>query len=166
VKVNFTHGKHRLVHALGPLNNATVKQTTPYETLRSLPNILKPNDFMVSLGVESAFFHVVIAESHRKYFSIHFAIQEFLKGEFIPLPPGGYWCCTNLRLPATPSASTSPHHRHYYYQVIAWSHSSLPLGWTSSPRIWNEVINVVNCALKRAGIRTLCTSTTCSLAAA
>jgi hypothetical protein len=33
--------------------------------------------------------------------------------------------------------------------------SSLPLAWTSSPRIWNEIINVVNCALKRAGIRTL-----------
>jgi hypothetical protein len=149
------HGKRRLVHALCPLNNATVKQPTRYETLKSLPNILKPNDFMVSLDVESAFFHVVIAESHRKYFSSHFAIPAFVRGEFIPLQPGGYWCCTNPRLHPTPSASTKPHLRHFYYQVIEWSHSSLPLGWTSSPRIWGEVINVVNCALKRAGIRTL-----------
>jgi len=66
------HGKRRLVHALFPLNNATVKQPTRYETLKSLPNILKPNDFMVSLDVESDFFHVAIAESHRKYFSSHF----------------------------------------------------------------------------------------------
>jgi len=110
---------------------------------------------MVSLDVESAFFHVAIAESHRKIFSSHFAIQAFVRGEFIPLQPGGYWCCTNPRLHPTPSASTKPHLRHYYYQVIEWSHSSLPLGWTSSPRIWGEVINIVNCALKRAGIRTL-----------
>jgi hypothetical protein len=41
------HGKKRLVHALCPLNNATVKQPSRYETLKSLPNILKPNDFMV-----------------------------------------------------------------------------------------------------------------------
>ena len=69
------HGKRRLVHALCPLNTATVKRPTCYETLKSLPNILKPNDFMVSLDVESVFFHVVIAESNRKYFSSHFAIQ-------------------------------------------------------------------------------------------
>ena len=68
---------------------------------------------------------------------------------------GGYWCCTHPRLSDTSSVSTRPHHHHYYYQVIEWSHSALPLGWTSSPRIWGEVINVVNCALKRPGIRTL-----------
>ena len=48
------HGKKRLVHALCPLNNATVKQPTRYETLKSLPNILKPNDFVVSLDVENS----------------------------------------------------------------------------------------------------------------
>jgi hypothetical protein len=68
------HGKKRLVHALCPLNNATVKQRTRYETLKCLPNILKPNDFMVSLDVESAFFHVAIADSHRKFFSSHFTM--------------------------------------------------------------------------------------------
>jgi hypothetical protein len=57
------HGKRRLVHALCPLNNASVKQPTRYETLKSLPNILKPNDLMVSLDVESVFFHVAIANT-------------------------------------------------------------------------------------------------------
>ena len=73
-------------------------------------------------------------------------------------------------MPPTPSSSTRPHHRHSYYHVIEWcsfNESSLPLGWTSSPRVWNEVMNVVNCALKRAGICTLLNmSTTCSHAAA
>ena len=136
------HGKRRLVHVLCPLNNVTVKQPTRYETLKSLPDILQPNDFMVSLDIESAFFHVAIAELHRKYFSRHFAVQAFLKGTFIPFQPDRYWCCTNPRLSPAPSSSTRPHLRHFYYQVIEWSHSSLPPGWTSSPRVWSEVINV------------------------
>ncbi len=73
------HGKRRLVHVLCPLNNVTVKQPTRYETLKSLPDILQPNDFMVSLDIESVFFHVAIAESHRKYFSRHFAVDQLFK---------------------------------------------------------------------------------------
>ena len=34
----------RSVHALCPLNNPTVKQPTRYETLKSLPDILQPNE--------------------------------------------------------------------------------------------------------------------------
>ena len=79
------------------------------------------NDFMVSLDIESALFHVDIAESHRKYFSSHFAVQTFLKGTFIPTQSSGYWCCTNPKLSPTPSSSARPHVRHFYYQVIEWS---------------------------------------------
>jgi hypothetical protein len=43
------NGKQRLVHALIPLNDATVKRRARYEDLRHLPSTLKPNDFMISL---------------------------------------------------------------------------------------------------------------------
>jgi hypothetical protein len=42
-----------------------------------------------------------------------------------------------------------------YYQVMEWSHYALALGWMASPRIWADVMNVVNCALKSQGIRTI-----------
>ena len=39
--------------------------------------------------------------------------------------------------------------------MIEWSHYALALGWTVSPRIWDDVMNVVNCALKSHGIGTI-----------
>ena len=149
------HGKQRIVHALCPLNEATVQRPTKYEGLRDLPSILQPGDWMVSFDVESAFFHIAIEEKHRKYFSSHLAIPAFVKGEFIPLQPGGYWVCKNPRLLPEPSLQTSPRHFDSYFQVLEWSHLALPLGWRSSPRIWGEIMNVVNAALRRVGIRTL-----------
>ena len=73
--------------------------STPQKLLKGLLSIslsntdtYTHNDFMVSLDIESALFHVAIAESHRKYFSSHFTGQAFLKGTFIPPQPSGYWC--------------------------------------------------------------------------
>ncbi len=52
--------KQRLVHALIPLNDATVKKRRARcEDLRQLSSTLKSNDFLISLDVESAFFHVI-----------------------------------------------------------------------------------------------------------
>jgi hypothetical protein len=51
------------VHALCPLNEATVKRPSKDEGLRDLPSILQPGDWMISLDVESAFFHVAIEEN-------------------------------------------------------------------------------------------------------
>ncbi len=51
-------GKQRIVHTLCRLNEATVKRQTTYEDLRMLKSVVKPQDFMLSLDVESAFFHV------------------------------------------------------------------------------------------------------------
>ena len=51
-------GKQRIVHALCSLNEATVKRQTTYEDLRMLKSVVKPQDFMLSLDVESAYFHV------------------------------------------------------------------------------------------------------------
>ncbi len=54
-----------------------------------------------------------------------------------------------------PSAQTPLHRRHLYHQVVEFSHATLPLGWTSSTRIWTSVMSVVAAALRRHGIRTL-----------
>jgi hypothetical protein len=79
-----------------------------------------------------------------------------LSSKFIELQPGGYFVCSRPDLaPPVPSAQTSPHLRHLYHQVVEFSHAALPLGWTSSPRIWTSVMSVVTAALRRHGMRTL-----------
>ena len=45
--------------------------------------------------------------------------------------------------------------RHHYHQVVEFSHASLPLGWTRSPRIWTSVMSVVEATLRHHGMRTL-----------
>ena len=148
-------GKQRIVHALCSLNEATVKRQTTYEDLRMLTSVVRPQDFMLSLDVESAYFHVPIHPSHRKFFSSHLALPLFVKNKFIELQPGGYFVCTRPDLAQVPSAQTPPHLRHHYHQVVEFSHAALPLGWTSSPRIWTSVMSVVAAALRRHGMRTL-----------
>ena len=148
-------GKQRIVHALCSLNEATVKRQTTYEDLRMLTSVVRPQDFMLSLDVESAYFHVPIHPSHRKFFASHLALPLFVKNKFIELQPGGYFVCTRPDLAQVPSAQTPPHLRHHYHQVVEFSHAALPLGWTSSPRIWTSVMSVVAAALRRHGMRTL-----------
>jgi hypothetical protein len=149
-------GKQRIVHALCSLNEATVKRQTTYEDLRMLKSVVKPQDFMLSLDVESAYFHVPIHPKHRKFFSSHLALPLFVNNKFIELQPGGYFVCTRPDLaPLVPSAQTPSHLRHLYHQVVEFSHAALPLGWTSSPRIWTSVMSVVAAALRRHGMRTL-----------
>ena len=50
-----------------------------------LKSVVKPQDFMLSLDVESAFFHVPIHPKHRKFFSNHLALPLFVKNKFIEL---------------------------------------------------------------------------------
>ena len=121
-----------------------------------LKSVVKPQDFMLSLDVESAFFHVPIHPKHRKFFSSHLALPLFVNKKFIELQPGGYFVCSRPDLaPAVPSAQTPLHLRHLYHQVVEFSHPALPLGWTSSPRIWTSVMSVVAASLCRHGMRTL-----------
>jgi hypothetical protein len=149
-------GKQRIVHALCSLNEATVKCQTTYEDLRMFKLVVKPQDFMLSLDVESAFFHVPIHPKHRKFFSSHLALPIFVKNKFIELQPGGYFVCSRPDLASpVPSAQTPLHLRHLYHQVVEFSHAALPLGWTSSTRIWTIVMSVVAAALRRHGMRTL-----------
>jgi hypothetical protein len=148
-------GKQRIVHALYSLNEATVKRQTTYEDLRMLKSV-KPQDFMLSLDVESAFFHVPIQPKHRKFFSSHLTLPLFVNNKFIELHPGGYFVCSRPDLaPPVPSAQTPLHLRHHYHQVVEFGHAALPLGWTNSTRIWTIVMSVVAAALRRHGMSTL-----------
>jgi hypothetical protein len=149
-------GKQRIVHALCNLNEATVKRQTTYEDLRMLKSVVKSQDFMPSLDVESAYFHVTIHPKHRKFFSNHLELPLFVNDKFIELQPGGYFVCSRPELASlVPSAQTPSHLRHLYHQVVEFSHAALPLGWTSSPRIWTSVMSVVAAALRRHGMCTL-----------
>ncbi len=62
-------GKQRIVHALYSLNEATVKRQTDYEDLCMFKSVVRPQDYMLNLDVESALFHVPIHPKHRKFFS-------------------------------------------------------------------------------------------------
>jgi hypothetical protein len=111
---------------------------------------------MLSLDMESAFFHVPIHPKHSKFFVIHLALPLFVKNKFIEMQPGDYFVCSRPDLgPLVPSAQTPLHLRHLYHQVVEFSHAALPLGWTRSPRIWTSVMSVVAAAVRRHGMRTL-----------
>jgi hypothetical protein len=148
-------GKQHIVHALFSLNEATVKRQTTYEDLHMLKSVVRPQDFMLSLDVESAYFHVSIHPQHRKFFSSHLALPLFVNNKFIELQSGGYSVYTRPDLvPLVSSGQTSLHLRHLYHQVVEFSHASLPIGWTSSTRIWTSVMSIV-AAVFRHGMRTL-----------
>ncbi len=44
-----------------------------------LKSVVRPQDWMLSLDVESAFFHVPIHPKHRKFFSSHLTLPLFVK---------------------------------------------------------------------------------------
>jgi hypothetical protein len=138
-------GKQRIVHALCSLNEATVKRQTTYEDLRMLKSVVRPQDFMLRLDVESVFFHVTIHPNHRKFFSSYLVLPLFVNNKFIEMQPGGYFVCSRPDLASSvPSTQTPLHLRHLYHQVVEFSHTTLPLGWTSSPRIWTTVMSVTS----------------------
>jgi hypothetical protein len=58
---------------------------TTYEDLRILKSVVKPQDYMLSLDVESTFFHVPIHPKHRKFFSSHLTLTLFVKNKVIEL---------------------------------------------------------------------------------
>jgi hypothetical protein len=155
-------GKQRIVHALCSLNDGTAKRQTTYEDLRMLKSVVRPQDWMLSLDVESVFFQIPIHPKHRKFFSSHLTLPLFVKNKFIELHPGGYFVYSRPDLATSvPSAQTPLHLCHLYHQVVEFSRDTLSLGWTSSTRIWTNVMSVVAAALRHHGMRHCCTSTTC-----
>ncbi len=148
--------KQCIVHDLYILNETTVKRQTAYEDRHMLKSVVRTQDFMLSLDVESVFFHVPIHPNCRKFFSSHLSMPLFVNNKFIELQTGGYFVCTRPDLASSVSSAQTPMHlRHHYHQVVEFSHATLPLGWTSSPRIWTRVMPVVSAALRRHGMCTL-----------
>jgi hypothetical protein len=81
----------RNARVLCSLNDATAKRQTTYEDLRILKSVVRPQDWMLSLHVESAFFHVPIHPKHRKFFCSNLALPLFVKNKFIEVQSGGYF---------------------------------------------------------------------------
>ncbi len=107
-------GKQRIVHALCSLNEDTVKRQTTYEDLRMFKSVVRPQDFMMSLDVESVFFHVPIHPKNCKFFSSHLSLPFFVN-KFIELQSGGYFVYTRPDLASlVPSAQTPSHLLHHY----------------------------------------------------
>jgi hypothetical protein len=148
--------KQCIVHVLCSLNDTPAKRQTTYEDLHMVKSVVRPQDWMLSLDIESAFFHVPIHPKHRKFFSSHLTLPLIVKNKFIEVQPGGYFVCSRPDLTSSvPSAKTPLHLCHLYHQVVEFSHASLPLGWTCSTRIWTRVMSVVPAALRRHGMHTL-----------
>ncbi len=63
----------------------TVKRQTTYEDLRMIKSVVRPQDFMLSLDVESVFFHVPTHPKNRKFFSSHLALPLFVNKKFMEL---------------------------------------------------------------------------------
>jgi hypothetical protein len=123
-------GKQRIVHALFSLNDSTAKRQTTYEDLHMLKSVVRPQDWMLNLDVESVFFHVPIHPKDRKFFSNHLALPLLVKNKFIELQAGGYFVCSRPDLaPSVPSAQTPLHLCHLYHQVVEFSHATLTTAW-------------------------------------
>jgi len=138
-------GKQRVVHNYRRINAFAKKFTCRYEQIKDLHNLLKPHDWMLSLDISGAFWHVPLHKDTAHYLSFHFALPEFVRRpggllEPVPLQPGGYWVTAD-------DGSR--------YQVIERSCAALPFGYTNSPFLWTKVIKTLAKAMRRAGIRCL-----------
>ena len=138
-------GKQSVVHNYRRINVFAKKFTCRYKQIKDLHHLLKPHDWMLSLDISGAFWHVPLHKDTAHYLSFHFALPEFVRRpggllEPVPLQPGGYWVT---------SADGSR------YQVIERSCAALPFGYTNSPFLWTKVIKTLAKAMRRAGIRCL-----------
>ena len=119
-----------------------------------LKSVVRREDFMLILDVESVYFHVPIHPKHRKFFSSHLALPLFVNNNLIQLQSGGYLVCTRPDLMSLVSSAQTNYH-HFYHQVFEFSHADLPLGWTSSTRFWTIVISISVPALHHNDMSTL-----------
>ena len=131
------NGKQRLVLNFRRINAACRKLRCRFEQLRDLPNILRRGDYMLSMDLAAAFWHVPMAKTSQRFVSWHLALPPSLQA----LPPGAYWIVDEAgrRLHA----------------VVERSCAALPFGWTSSPFIWTKVVKVLARAMRSRGMRCL-----------
>ena len=134
------NGKRRIILNFRHVNAACQKQTCRYEGVKDLHTLLRPGDWLLSLDLSAAFWHVPLHLSAARYLSFHFAVpRSYVHPDGsrrpIPPPPGSYIVDD--------------------YHVIERSCAALPFGWTSSPFVFTKVVKVLARAMRARGIRCL-----------
>lgn len=148
-------GKQRMVHNYRYLNSFCKKQTCRYEQVKDLHKLLRPQDWLLSLDVSAAYWHVPLHPATAHYLSFHLALPASYVNASgrtvqVPLQPGAYW--------ALPLGSAGQ------YQVVERTCAALPFGYTNAPFIWTKVIKVLAQAMRARGIRCLWFIDDCLLA--
>jgi hypothetical protein len=136
------NGKRRVVHNYRRINDACVKSSCRYEGVKDLHRLLRPRDWLLSLDLSAAFWHIPLHKQAARYLSFHFAL---------PL------CYTDA---AGQCHRVTPPTGAYVvegedYMVVERSCASLPFGYTNSPFIFTKVVKVVARAMRKAGIKCL-----------
>ena len=73
------NGKQRLVLNFRRINAACRKLRCRFEQLRDLPNILRRGDYMLSMDLAAAFWHVPMAKTSQRFVSWHLALPPSLQ---------------------------------------------------------------------------------------
>ena len=68
-------GKRRIVLNFRHVNAACVKRACRYESIKDLSSILQPNNYLLSLDLSAAFWHIPLHPSAARYLSFHFALS-------------------------------------------------------------------------------------------
>ncbi|CAG9132569.1 unnamed protein product [Plutella xylostella] len=123
--VKKSDGSHRPVLNLKALNNFLVSGKFRLVNMYKVPYFLQPNDWMMKIDLSQAYFHVPVAESHRRFLRF--------------VAPCGH----PSRCPEDP-----PQH-------CVWQMTSLPFGLASAPRTFATLSNWVAQQLRLRGMRVL-----------
>ena len=134
------NGKRRVVHNYRAINAAVKKQSCRYEGVKDLPSLLRPGDWLLSLDLSAAFWHVPLHRQAARYLSFHFALPR---------------CYTNASGVRCPTPQPPGSYLVDNYIVVERSCAALPFGYTNSPLIFTKVVKVIAKAMRKAGIRCL-----------
>ena len=143
------NGKRRVVHNYRVINAACTRKTCRYESVKDLPSLLRPNDWLLSLDLSAAFWHVPLHRQSARYLSFHFALplaytDSLGQRHETPRVPGSYIVDD--------------------YMVVERSCAALPFGYTNSPFIFTKVVKVIARAMRAANIKCLWFLDDCLLA--
>ena len=135
------NGKRRVVHNYRRINDACVKYACRYEGVKDLNRLLRPGDWLLSLDLSAAFWHVPLHRQAARFLSFHFALPlEYIDDRGVrrptPLPPGAYIVDDQ-------------------YIVVERSCASLPFGYTNSPFVFTKIVKVIARAMRAHGLRCL-----------
>ncbi len=151
------HDLHRvtLEHNYRYLNSFCIKQSCRYEQVKDLHKLLRSRDWLLSLDVSAAYWHVPLLPATVHYLSIHLALSASYVNASgrtvqVPLQPGTYW--------------SLPHGSPGQYQVVERTYATLPFGYINTPFMLTKVVKVLARVMRAHGIRCLWFIDDCLLA--